>query len=106
MRQQGQSEPSSLMDPEAIPTTFHSNTEKVWVRTAPSLVIAVDMRDPPDVLQVKTHPYELCLLSASDVLSCNTVPTLLASQKTSIRGKEDENHKKQIPQENSLASPG
>lgn len=58
---------------------------------APSLVIAVDMRDSPDILQVKTHPCELCLLSTSDVLSCNTVPSLSASHTPTPRVKEDQN---------------
>lgn len=43
--------------------------------SALSLVVAVDMRDPPDVLQVKAHPVQLQLLPASDVHSCNTVPS-------------------------------
>lgn len=39
-----------------------------------SLVVAVDVGDSPDILQIKAHPRELSLLPTSYVLSCNTVP--------------------------------
>lgn len=39
-----------------------------------SLVVAVDVGDSPDILQIKAHPRELSLLPTSYVLSCNTAP--------------------------------
>lgn len=39
-----------------------------------SLVVAVDVGDSPDILQIKAHPRELGLLPTSYVLSCNTAP--------------------------------
>lgn len=45
-----------------------------------SLVVAVDVRDPPDILQVKAHPRQLGLLPTSYVLACNTAPRLSASR--------------------------
>lgn len=69
-----------------IQTSSLSMDYVLHLSPAPSLVIAVDMRDSPDILQVKTHPCELCLLSTSDVLSCNTVPSLSASHNTKVQG--------------------
>lgn len=51
-----------------------------------SLVVAVDMRDSPDILQVKAHPRQLSLLPTSYVLSCNTVPTRVSIQEHHVRG--------------------
>ena len=66
------------MGSEVIASMFNLNIESSDMdcvldpSPAPSLVIAFDIRDSPDVLQVKAHPGKLCLLSTSDVLSCNT----------------------------------
>lgn len=37
-----------------------------------SLVIVVDVRDSPDVLQVKAHPHQLHLKSVSYVVTWNS----------------------------------
>lgn len=51
-----------------------------------SLVVAVDVGDSPDVLQIKAHPRELSLLATSYVLSCNTAPTPVSIQQNHGQG--------------------
>lgn len=54
-----------------------------------SLVVAVDMRDSPGILQVKAHPCKLSFLPTSYVLSCNTVPTPVSIQEHYVWGMEE-----------------
>lgn len=56
------------------------------------LVVAVDMRDSPDILQVKAHPRKFSLLPTSYVLSCNIAPMPLSIQEFYVqRYRKDEN---------------
>lgn len=62
------------------------------------LVVAVDMRHSPDILQVKAHPHKFSLLPTSYVLSCNTAPTPLSIQEFHVqRYRKDENQEIRSP---------
>lgn len=65
----------------------------LWFPTpALLLVVAVDMRDSPDILQVKAHPRKFSLLPTSYVLSCNIAPMPLSIQEFYVqRYRKDEN---------------
>lgn len=63
-----------------------------------SLVVAVDVRDSPDILQVKAHPHQLSLLPTSYVFSCNTAPTSVSFQEHHVqRWGRDENQEIRNP---------
>ena len=51
-----------------------------------SLVVVVDVRDSPDILQVKAHPGKLSLLPTTYVFSCNTAPMPVSIQGRHVQG--------------------